>query len=95
VKGHQSYQPRGRWDNAVDYDASFIPRVHRLIKLGYDRLNPAEYTETEETTITGDLAEAVEEVLDYPASASVSSANDWGKVIRLGPTSESKAWAAS
>lgn len=66
MKGRQSYQPGGRSGNTVDYDAVFIPRVHRLIKLGYDRLNPAKYAESQETTITGDLAESVENMLDYP-----------------------------
>ncbi len=67
MKGRQSYQPGGRSSNTVDYDTVFIPRVHRLLKLGYDRLNPAEYAESEETTITGDLVEAVADTLDYPA----------------------------
>jgi hypothetical protein len=66
VKGCQSYQLGRRSDNTADFDALFIPRVHHLIKLGYDRLNPAEYTESEETAITGNLAEAVERMLDYP-----------------------------
>lgn len=66
MKGRQSYQLGRRSDNTADFDALFIPRVHHLIKLGYDRLNPADYAESEETAITGDLAEAVETMLDYP-----------------------------
>jgi len=66
VKGRQSYQPGGRSGNAADFDALFIPRVHHLIKLGYDRLNPAEYAKCEETAVTGELVEAVGDVLDYP-----------------------------
>jgi len=37
VKGRQSYQPCARSGNATDFNALFIPRVHHLIKLGYDQ----------------------------------------------------------
>ena len=66
MKHRQSYQPGARSENTPDYEALFIPRVHHLIKLGYDRLKPAEYADCEETAITGDLADAVEQLLDYP-----------------------------
>jgi len=68
VRGSRSHQPSRLSGNAADYVGLFIPRVHRLIQLGYSRLNPARYANTQETAITGDLAEAVEDVLDYPTA---------------------------
>jgi len=62
----RSHQPSRRSDNRVDYDRLFISRVHRLIKLGYDRLNPKRYAREQETAITGDLVESIETVLDHP-----------------------------
>jgi hypothetical protein len=62
-----SYQPGGPSDNSGDYERQFVPRVHRLVKLGYDRLNPRQYATAEETAITGDLVEAIDAVLDDPA----------------------------
>ncbi len=62
------HQPCRRSDNIDDYDRLFIPRVHRLIKLGYDRLNPAKHATAEETEITGDLVEAIDAVLDNPVA---------------------------
>jgi hypothetical protein len=66
VKDRQSYQPDGGSKNTADYDVLFILRVHRLIRLGYGRLQHVKYATCEETTITGDLVEAVEGLLDYP-----------------------------
>ncbi|NQU26019.1 MAG: hypothetical protein HQ567_32430 [Candidatus Nealsonbacteria bacterium] len=63
-----SHQPTGRSDNLGDYDRLFIPRVHRLIKIGYDQLTPGEHSNDEETAITGDLVEAIEDVLDFPTA---------------------------
>lgn len=62
-----SYQPGGPSDNSADYERQFVPRVHLLVKLGYDRLNPRQYARVEETAITGDLVEAIDAVLDDPA----------------------------
>jgi hypothetical protein len=59
-----SYQPGRASTNRDDYDRLFIPRVHRLIKLGYDGLEPREYTDAEEPAITGHLVEAIDRVLD-------------------------------
>jgi hypothetical protein len=67
-----SYHPCRETANAGDYETLFIPRVHRLIKLGYDRLSPRSAANDEETAITGDLVEAIENVLD-------SAASDWMK----------------
>ena len=64
--GSRSRQPSRRSGNFGDYDRLFIPRVHTLLKLGYDRLTPKQYAREEETAITGDLVESIEAVLDYP-----------------------------
>lgn len=62
-----SFQLGGASYNSEDYERQFVPRVHQLIKLGYDRLNPRRYATAEETAITGDLVEAMDAVLDEPA----------------------------
>jgi len=64
----RSQQPSRQSANSDEYDRLFITRVHQLIISGYDRLNPKQYAADEETSITGDLVEAVEVVLDYPAA---------------------------
>jgi hypothetical protein len=46
-----------------------IPRVHRLVRLGYDRLNPRRYIADEETAITGDLAEVIAAILESPTAS--------------------------
>lgn len=66
MKRSQSYQHRGVSANRDDYDQVFIRRVHELVKLGYDRLLPKDYATAEETVITGDLVEAIENILEYP-----------------------------
>ena len=63
----RSQQPSPVSSNVNDYDRLFIPRVHRLIKLGYDRFEAEAFAEDEETAITGDLIEAIDAVLDDPA----------------------------
>ncbi len=62
----RSQQPSRVSSNADDYDALFIFQVHRLIKLGYDRLRPQSHAHDQEPAITGDLVEAIDAVLDYP-----------------------------
>lgn len=64
----KSHQPDRRSDNAADYDRLFIPRVHNLVKLGYDRLDAKRFVTAEETAITGDLVESIAVVLDCPAA---------------------------
>ena len=64
----KSQQPARRSDNLADYDRLFIPQVHRLIALGYHRLNPRQYAKDQETAITGDLTQQIEEVLDSPTA---------------------------
>jgi hypothetical protein len=64
MRQSRSYQPRGASANRSDYEPLFIRCVHELVKLGYDRLCPSAYAAEEETVITGDLAEAIEDILD-------------------------------
>jgi hypothetical protein len=66
MKHPRSYQRRSASANRSDYEPLFIRRVHDLIKWGYDRLCASAYATEEETDITGDLAEAIENILDYP-----------------------------
>ncbi|MDZ7620630.1 MAG: hypothetical protein U1E05_26805 [Patescibacteria group bacterium] len=63
----RSHQPSQLSSNADDYDTLFVFQVHRLIKLGYDRLQPQSYAHDQEPAITGDLVLAIDAVLDYPA----------------------------
>ena len=50
-------QPRGRSANTDEIRQVFVRRVHRLLKLGYDRLNVADFQAEEEPVITGELAQ--------------------------------------
>ena len=65
----RSHQLEARSDNCADYEELFVPRVHRLIKLGYDRLPAARYSSDEETAITGDLSQEIDAVLDSPPAS--------------------------
>ena len=62
----RSHQPRRQSENLADYDRLFLPRVYRLIKLGYDQMKPADHASSQETAITGLLVEAIDAVLDRP-----------------------------
>jgi hypothetical protein len=61
----RSYQRRAASANRIVYEQRFIRCVHDLIKWGYDRLCASAYATQEETVITGDLAEAIEGILEY------------------------------
>jgi hypothetical protein len=76
MKHPRSYQRRVTSDNRSDYEQLFIRRVHDLIRLGYDKLCASTYATQEETVITGDLAEAIEGVLEYPNE-------DWVRFYRV------------
>jgi len=76
MRHSRSYQRRGASDNRSDYEQLFIRRVHDLVKLGYDRLCSSAYATEEETVITGDLAEAIEGILEYPNE-------DWMRFYRV------------
>lgn len=57
-------------NNATEYREIFARRVHQLIQLGYQRLDPTTYVKAQEPAITGDLVEAVDGVLN-------DRAEDW------------------
>jgi hypothetical protein len=76
MKHPRSYQRRSASANRSDYEQLFIRRVHDLIKWGYDRLCASAYATQEETVITGDLAEAIEDILEYPNE-------DWMRFYRV------------
>jgi len=59
---NQRRQP-GRHPQRDEYLPSFVIRVHQLLKLGYDSLNPAEFAAAREETITGRLTAAMKTVL--------------------------------
>ena len=52
--------------NAADYRRVFLVRVHELLALGYARLPHADYSETDEPSITGFLAQAIRQLFDDP-----------------------------
>lgn len=56
-------QPGSFSTNSVYLRSIFVRRVHQLVQLGYDRLTPSVYEQAEEPWITGDLVEAIDDVL--------------------------------
>ena len=50
--------------NTKDYRHVFVKHVRQLIQLGYERLNPADYSKTQEPAITGELCTKIDEVLN-------------------------------
>jgi hypothetical protein len=53
-----------------EYRGIFILRVHQLLKLGYDAMNkPAQFSKAQEEDITGELVQAIDDVLDDPPPA--------------------------
>jgi len=61
-------KPRGRSANTDEIREVFIRRVHRLLRLGYDRMKAADFQVEEEPAITGELARRIDEVCDDPQS---------------------------
>jgi len=51
-------------DDADDYRQVVLVRVHQLVKLGYERLDRSVYRAGDEEEISGDLADAIDFVLD-------------------------------
>lgn len=49
------------------YRLAFLEKCHRLISIGYTRLNCSSFSTAEETEITGELVRAITEVLDDPS----------------------------
>lgn len=46
------------------YQKKFLTQLHRLIELGYLQIGKEDYSDTDEETISGDICEAIEEILD-------------------------------
>ena len=61
--------PGSESGNTGDFRRVFRKRVHQLLKLGYDRLTPADCCGEQEETITGFLVKAIDAVLNYPTEA--------------------------
>ena len=64
----QSQESREVSANAAEYRRAFVWRVHQLLRMGYERLVPADYADEEEPGITGDLEQAIQAVCDDPRS---------------------------
>ena len=60
-------RPSGRSENAEPFRALFRRRVFSLVYWGYQRLDAAEYQASEEPDITGELRDAVQQVLENRA----------------------------
>lgn len=56
-------QPGSSSSNSAYLRRVFVRHVHQLVQLGYDRLTPSVYERAEEPSITGDLVEAIDNVL--------------------------------
>lgn len=69
MRGRSYYQPPGLSTSGRAYAEVFVRRVHHLIGRGYARLTPAEFADSEEEDITGELVRAVDAVLDEPSAA--------------------------
>ena len=54
----------GRSDNIDQYRRVFLVRIHQLLKLGYERLDRSVCRAAHEDDISGDLADAIDVVLD-------------------------------
>ena len=62
IGSRQAQQMIGSLDNQ-EYCASFRRKAFRLIMLGYNRLDTLRFKESEETDITGELAQQIREVI--------------------------------
>lgn len=54
--------PASNWQSI--YQKNFLGQVHRLLELGYLRIREEDYSATDEETISGDICEAIEGILD-------------------------------
>ena len=61
-------RPRARSANKPDYEESFINRSHRIVSIGYARLNAPSFAEHEEEDITGELTRAMQEAVQNPSA---------------------------
>ena len=64
MRGRSHYQPSGVSANGKAYADVFVRRVHTLIALGYAMLTPTDFARAEEEDITGELVDAIDDVLD-------------------------------
>jgi hypothetical protein len=65
-----SDQPPPTTDNAADFRLVFIKRVHRLLQIGYTRMNAIDFQEAEEEDISGEIRRHISEFLDEPPTES-------------------------
>jgi hypothetical protein len=63
--------------NAPAFRTVFLNRVHELLCLGYQRLDPKTHVSDDETAITGDLVEAMDAVIDD------SQSRDWVRLFHV------------
>lgn len=66
-------RPQAQSANKADYEKSFLYRSHRILSMGYTRLNARSFSNHEEEDITGELARAMQESVEGP------SAPKWAK----------------
>jgi hypothetical protein len=64
LRGRSHYQLSGVSANGKAYADVFVRRVHTLLALGYAMLTPADFVRAEEEHITGELVDAIEDVLN-------------------------------
>lgn len=57
------HSPSGKPENRRFYATSFIRKSHRILKAGYDRMNPSAYASSDEEDITGDLTKEMQDEL--------------------------------
>ena len=62
--GPQAFPESGCSTNVDEYGHITLVRVHELLKLGYEGLDRDSCRTAEETDISGDLADSIEDVLD-------------------------------
>lgn len=56
-------QPNGTSSSSSALRKVFVTRVHQLLQFGYNRLTPAAYSQAQEPDISGDLHQAIDDVL--------------------------------
>lgn len=69
MKHRAGQRRRGDSANSADYHRLFVIRVHELLKLGYDRLNPRNYAKSDEPSLTQALVQTMDDVLEDPPEA--------------------------
>lgn len=67
--GNSARRRRERSSNTPEYRKVFVTRVHQLLQLGYTRIDAKACANEEETSITGFLTRAMDDVIDDGTSA--------------------------